>query len=78
MNSSVEPEDVLKKIIDEAFDRPELQGRIWDEVLGRFEHDLIRKALNESGGVRLRAAEILGIHRNTLRKKLEEMESDNH
>ena len=78
IDSSVEPEDVLEKIINEAFDRPELQGRIWDEVLGRFEHDLIRKALNESGGVRLRAAEILGIHRNTLRKKLEEMESDNH
>jgi len=59
--------------MDEAFGRPELHGRIWDEILGRFERDLIRKALEASGGVRLRAAEVLGIHRNTLRKKIEEM-----
>jgi Nif-specific regulatory protein len=73
VDTTLAPEDVLGKIMDEAFDRPELHGRIWDEILGRFERDLIRKALEVSGGVRLRAAEVLGIHRNTLRKKIEEM-----
>ena len=62
--------------MDDAFQRPELHGRIWDEILGRFERDLIHKALDQVGGVRLRAAELLGIHRNTLRKKIEEMGKD--
>ena len=33
---------------------------------------LIRRALKTAGGVQLQAAELLGIHRNTLRKKLSE------
>ena len=76
VDTSLAPEEVLGKIMDDAFQRPELHGRIWDEILGRFERDLIHKALDQVGGVRLRAAELLGIHRNTLRKKIEEMGKD--
>jgi len=47
-------------------------GKAWERLIGKVERSLLRVALERVGGVRLRAAEILGIHRNTLRKKLEE------
>ena len=65
-------EDAVASLVGECFERPELQGRVWDEVMGRIEGELIDRALERSGGVRLKAADLLGIHRNTLRKKLEE------
>jgi DNA-binding NtrC family response regulator len=40
------------------------------------ERDLIKRALDESGGVKLRAAQLLGINRNTLHKKLAELDID--
>jgi DNA-binding protein Fis len=39
--------------------------------VGGVESILLAWALKRVGGVRLRAAELLGIHRNTLRKKLD-------
>ncbi len=65
------PDDIVREIVDGAFERPELGGSVWDDVIGRVESALIERALEQAGGVRLRAAEILGIHRNTLRKKLD-------
>jgi Nif-specific regulatory protein len=47
-------------------------GKLWDETMGKVEEVLIRRALERCAGVRLRAADLLGIHRNTLRKKLNE------
>jgi len=49
---------------------PAADGKIWDATLGVVESELIRFALERTGGVRLQAADLLGIHRNTLRKKL--------
>ena len=72
-NSTIRPEDHLPHIIKTAFEQETLAGGIWNEVTHRVERDLIEKALLEVGGVRLKAAEILGIHRNTLRKKIEEL-----
>jgi len=39
-------------------------------VLGLVERPLLRAVLRETGGNQLRAAALLGINRNTLRKKL--------
>ena len=36
------------------------------------ERTLLNEALGRCDGVRLRAADLLGIHRNTLRKKADE------
>lgn len=46
------------------------EGGLWDETLAVVEERLIRHGLEKAGGVQLRAAEVLGIHRNTLRKKI--------
>lgn len=46
-----------------------LYGRVMQEV----EKPLITATLNKTGGNQIRAAEILGLNRNTLRKKLREL-----
>ena len=43
-------------------------------ALAAFERPLIEHALARTGGNQLRAAELLGINRNTLRKRISELE----
>ena len=43
---------------------------LYDEVIGRVERPLLALVLEHAKGNQLRAAEILGLNRNTLRKKL--------
>ena len=45
-------------------------GRIYRGVMARMELPLLRHALALSGGNQLKAARMLGINRNTLRKRL--------
>lgn len=45
-------------------------GRLYDLVLREVEEPLFRAALDYSAGNQSRAAEVLGINRGTLRKKL--------
>jgi two-component system nitrogen regulation response regulator GlnG len=45
-------------------------GRIYRAVMARMELPLLRHALELCGGNQLRAARLLGINRNTLRKRL--------
>ncbi len=47
-------------------------ARLYDLVVGLVEKPLLRAVLRETGGNQVRAAQILGINRNTLRKKLTE------
>lgn len=49
-------------------------GRLYDEALAAFEKPLFLHALSCTGGNQLRAAQLLGINRNTLRKRLSELE----
>ena len=51
-------------------------GRVYDEALAAFERPLFAEVLRETGGNQLRAAQILGINRNTLRKRLSELALD--
>jgi len=51
-------------------------GRVYDEALAAFERPLFAEVLRSTGGNQLRAAQILGINRNTLRKRLGELELD--
>jgi two-component system nitrogen regulation response regulator GlnG len=48
-------------------------GRVYETVLGQLEKPLIEMALKQNDGNQLRAAEWLGINRNTLRKKMREL-----
>ena len=51
-------------------------GRVYDEALAAFERPLFAEVLRETGGNQLRAAQVLGINRNTLRKRLSELGLD--
>jgi two-component system nitrogen regulation response regulator GlnG len=49
------------------------KGDIYDRVLEQVERPLIRFVLEKTRGNQVRAADILGINRNTLRKKISEL-----
>ncbi len=53
-----------------------LPGAVYDAALAAFERPLFAAVLRETGGNQLRAAQLLGINRNTLRKRLGELEID--
>jgi DNA-binding protein Fis len=46
---------------------------LYDKVLARVERPLFDLVLAHTGGNQLKAAEILGLNRNTLRKKLADL-----
>ena len=49
------------------------EGEVYHEALAAFERPLFELALRRTGGNQLRAARLLGINRNTLRKRLSEL-----
>lgn len=49
------------------------EGQVYDLVVGEIEKQLIREALNYNSGVKVRTADFLGINRNTLNKKIKEL-----
>ena len=51
-------------------------GTIYDSALAAFERPLFAAVLQATGGNQLRAAQMLGINRNTLRKRLGELALD--
>ena len=51
-----------------------VEGTVYHRALAAFERPLFEHALAQTGGNQLRAARLLGINRNTLRKKLAELE----
>ena len=52
--------------------REQASANLYDLMIGLVEKPLLRAVLRETGGNQVRAAQILGINRNTLRKKLVE------
>ena len=54
------------------------KGVPYPEALAEFESTFFRSVLERSGGNQSKAAEALGIHRNTLGRKLEELGLNNH
>ena len=52
--------------------REHASANLYDLVIGLVEKPLLRAVLRETAGNQVRAAQILGINRNTLRKKLTE------
>jgi two-component system, NtrC family, nitrogen regulation response regulator GlnG len=55
-------------------------GTLYHAALAAFERPLFEHALRQTGGNQLRAAQLLGINRNTLRKRLTDLQigSDGH
>jgi two-component system, NtrC family, nitrogen regulation response regulator GlnG len=52
------------------------QGTVYDTALAAFERPLFAEVLKSTNGNQLRAAQLLGINRNTLRKRLGELSLD--
>ena len=48
-------------------------GAVWDSLAREFERTLIRHALLASAGRRVEAAQMLGIGRNTITRKIQEL-----
>jgi two-component system nitrogen regulation response regulator GlnG len=49
------------------------EGEVYDAALAEFERPLFAAVLAQTGGNQLRAARVLGINRNTLRKRLTQL-----
>ena len=60
--------DQLEKLVQEMLDR----GILYEDARREFERVFISKALARSGGNLCRAADVLGLHRNTMTRKVTE------
>src|SRR5687767_4914131 len=75
--SSESIETLTKRLSDQAIADYELrEGEIYQLVIDQVEHALIDKALHRCGGVKTKAADFLGINRNTLNKKVKDLNID--
>lgn len=64
--------DQLEALISQMVER----GILLEEAVKDFERKFIRRALERAAGNQSRAAKLLGIHRNTLGRKVEEYRLD--
>jgi two-component system nitrogen regulation response regulator GlnG len=68
------PGDFAAALADFLAREAPIEGALYDAALAAFERPLFAHALAVTGGNQLRAAKLLGINRNTLRKRLLELE----
>jgi DNA-binding protein Fis len=68
--------DQLEGLVSQMVER----GILFDEAVGEFEKRFIKRVLERTAGNQSRAAVVLGIHRNTLSRKIDEykLEQRNH
>ena len=64
--------DQLEGLVSQMVER----GILFDEALGEFEKRFIKRTLERAQGNQCRAAKMLGIHRNTLSRKIGEYKLD--
>jgi DNA-binding protein Fis len=66
-------EDAVRAFLREEVTRSSW-GSIHDKVIGKIEKELIGMVLEEERGNQVRASKRLGINRNTLRKKMRDLQ----
>jgi DNA-binding protein Fis len=67
-------ETITKRLADQAIADYELrEGEIYQLVIDQIERALIERALTKCGNVKTKAADYLGINRNTLNKKVKDL-----
>ncbi len=73
--STTEPAQLLAQAVcrwtDKALENPQMQGAIYSRLIQTVEQSLFETVLQRTGGQYLPAARMLGIHRVTLRQKME-------
>lgn len=65
--------DQLEGLVSQMVER----GILFDEAVSEFEKRFIKRVLDHTNGNQSRAAEVLGIHRNTLSRKVAQYKLDN-
>ena len=63
---------LLRESVDEYFKSGKAEGSLYAEIRAAFEKPLFELVLERTDGNRSKAAELLGINRNTLHSKMEE------
>jgi len=64
-------DDRIRSIVDAALSGGVSDGEVFQAVMDRFEAPLIAAVLERTGGNQVKAAKLLGIHRTTLRTKIQ-------
>lgn len=64
--------DQLEGLVNQMVER----GIYFEEAIEEFEKRFIRRVLDRAEGNQSKAAQLLGIHRNTLSRKIEEYKLD--
>jgi DNA-binding NtrC family response regulator len=76
VSGSVPGKPTIKEMLEQVIGEVVGKGLFWPEVSREFEKMFIQQALRLSGGNMSRAAELMGVHRNTLSKKVREHKID--
>lgn len=63
----------LESLVGQMVDR----GILFDEAVNEFEKKFIKQVLDHTNGNQSRAARVLGIHRNTLSRKIGQYKLEN-
>lgn len=66
----------MKEQLESLINQLVEHGISYEDAVGEFEKKFIRKVLEKSNGNRSKAAHTLGIHRNTLSRKIEDLGLD--
>jgi len=66
-------EDAVRRRVWDLLEAPGTTGALYDTVLAAIERPLIELVLERVGGNQVKAADVLGINRNTLRKKITDL-----
>jgi two-component system nitrogen regulation response regulator GlnG len=72
MSNTLSLSNLIAQRLEEFFESHanSLPMNLYDVILPQVEHPLIVQALKATKGNQIKAAEILGINRNTIRKKI--------
>jgi DNA-binding protein Fis len=65
---------MIKERVDEYIESERTDGLLYTEIRAGFEKALFKIVLDRTGWNRSKAADLLGINRNTLHSKMEEYE----
>ena len=70
------PQATLKEILEAIIDEMVEKGIFWHEASAQFEKLFVIRALVQNQGNLSRAADTMGVHRNTLTKKVRQYRID--